>query len=140
MAVHKYDLGIVGNCSYLAYIDLRADVKWMCLPRFDSSPLFGSLLDEDNGGHFYIRPTDDNCSAHQYYIPNTNVLCTEFTCPDGRFVVKDCAPRMRIYDRQFRPLMLVRKIEILGGAPAITISCQPRGDYGKSIPESVMAS
>ena len=45
MAVHQYNMGIIGNCSYLAYIDTRADVKWMCLPRFDSSFLFGSLLD-----------------------------------------------------------------------------------------------
>ena len=140
MPVHKYNMGIIGNCSYLAYIDVRADVKWMCLPRFDSSFLFGSLLDEENGGHFYIRPAEERCSARQYYIPNTNVLCTEFTCSDGRFVVKDCAPRMRIHDRQFRPLMLVRKIELLEGEPAISICCQPRGEYGKLVPETVIAS
>ncbi|HEX9513625.1 MAG TPA: glycoside hydrolase family 15 protein [Puia sp.] len=140
MPLHKYNMGIIGNCSYLAYIDTRADVKWMCLPRFDSSFLFGSLLDEEKGGHFYIRPTDEQCSSRQYYIPNTNVLCTEFQCRDGRFVVKDCAPRMRIHERQFRPLMLVRKIELLEGEPAINICCQPRGDYGRQLPESVMAS
>jgi GH15 family glucan-1,4-alpha-glucosidase len=140
MPVHKYNMGIVGNCSYLAYIDTSADVKWMCLPRFDSSPLFGSLLDEGNGGHFFIRPADEGCSARQYYISNTNVLCTEFTCRDGKFVVRDCAPRMRIHDRQFRPLMLVRKVELLEGEPAVTICCQPRGEYGKRIPESVIAS
>jgi glucoamylase len=133
-------MGVIGNCSYLAYIDTRADVKWMCLPRFDSSFLFGSLLDEEKGGHFYIRPTDEQCSSRQYYIPNTNVLCTEFRCRDGRFVVKDCAPRMRIHDRQFRPLMLIRKIELLEGEPAINICCQPRGDYGRQLPESVIAS
>jgi GH15 family glucan-1,4-alpha-glucosidase len=140
MPVHKYNMGIIGNCSYLAYIDARADVKWMCLPRFDSSFLFGSLLDEAGGGHFYIRPADERCSSRQYYIPNTNVLCTEFTCADGRFVVKDCAPRMRIHERQFRPLMLVRKIELLEGEPAISVCCQPRGEYGKLVPETVIAS
>ena len=123
MPVHKYDMGVIGNCSYLAYIDMRADVKWMCLPRFDSSFLFGSLLDEEKGGHFSIIPTDASATSRQYYIPNTNVLCTEFICPDGRFVVKDCAPRMRIHERQFRPLMLVRKIELLEGEPAIRICC-----------------
>jgi glucoamylase len=112
----------------------------MCLPRFDSSFLFGSLLDEENGGHFYIRPADERHNSRQYYIPNTNVLCTEFTCGDGKFVVKDCAPRMRIHDRQFRPLMLVRKIELLEGEPSISVCCQPRGDYGKLVPETVIAS
>ena len=140
MPLHQYKMGIIGNCSYLAYIDTRADVKWMCLPRFDSSFLFGSLLDEEKGGHFYIRPTGEQYSSRQYYIPNTNVLCTEFHCKDGRFVVKDCAPRMRIHERQFRPLMLVRKIELLEGEPAISICCQPRGDYGRQVPESVIAS
>jgi len=140
MRPHKYKMGIIGNCSYLAYIDDRADVKWMCLPRFDSSFLFGSLLDEEKGGHFFIRPMDDTFTSAQYYVPNTNVLCTEFRCRDGRFVVKDCAPRMRIHDRQFRPLMLVRKIELLEGEPAVLISCQPRGDYGRIVPESVIAS
>jgi GH15 family glucan-1,4-alpha-glucosidase len=140
MAVHKYNMGVIGNCSYLAYIDDGADVRWMCLPRFDSSFLFGSLLDEDRGGHFFIRPTEPGYAARQYYVPNTNVLCTEFTCTGGRFLVKDCAPRMRIYERQFRPLMLVRKIELLEGTPAITVCCQPRGDYGNVVPESVIAS
>jgi len=40
---HTYDMGIIGNCSYLAYIDTHANVKWMCMPRFDSSFIFGSL-------------------------------------------------------------------------------------------------
>lgn len=135
MPIHKYNMGITGNCSYLAYIDTSADIKWLCLPRFDSSFLFGSLLDEEKGGHFSIRPAMDNYTSRQYYIPNTNVLCTEFTTADGRFIVKDCAPRMMIHDRQFRPLMVVRKIELLQGEPAIRISCQPRGDYGKMVPE-----
>jgi len=140
MAVHKYNMGVVGNCTYLAYIDLRADVKWMCMPRFDSSFLFGSLLDEDRGGHFSIRPTGEDYRVRQYYVTNTNVLCTEFTCRDGRFVVKDFAPRIRIYERQFRPPMLVRKVELLEGEPAITVSCQPRGGYGKVVPEAVIGS
>jgi GH15 family glucan-1,4-alpha-glucosidase len=140
MAVHKYNMGVIGNCSYLAYIDLRADVRWMCMPKFDSSFLFGSLLDEENGGHFGIRPTGEDYRVRQFYIANTNVLCTEFTCRDGRFVVRDFAPRIRIYERQFRPLMLVRKVELLEGEPAITVSCQPRGDYGKVVPDAVIGS
>lgn len=135
MPAHKYNMGIIGNCSYLAYIDTHADVKWMCLPRFDSSFLFGSLLDEEKGGHFFIRPAAEGYTSRQYYIPNTNVLCTEFTAPDGSFIVKDYAPRMTIFERQFRPLMLMRKIELLQGAPAIRITCDPRGEYGQLVPE-----
>jgi len=140
MPLHKYNMGIIGNCSYMAYIDTSADVKWMCLPRFDSSFIFGSLLDEKKGGHFFIRPAEDNYESKQYYVPNTNILCTEFTTLQGKFIVKDCAPRMMIYERMFRPLMMVRKIELVHGDPSIRISCQPRGNYGQLIPEIVTAS
>ncbi|HEY0678459.1 MAG TPA: trehalase-like domain-containing protein, partial [Chitinophagaceae bacterium] len=140
MPTHKYDLGVIGNCSYLAYIDTKADVKWMCMPRFDSSFLFGSLLDEEKGGHFYIRPVTDQYENSQYYIQNTNLLTTEFATTDGRFKVIDCAPRMTIHERQFKPQMLVRKIQLISGNPVIRIRCEPRGDYGRTVPEIVVGS
>src|SRR5215218_8596003 len=106
MSVHKYSLGIIGNCSYMAYIDMSADVKWMCMPRFDSSFLFGSLLDEERGGYFYIQSDTGINESHQYYVQNTNLLFTEFSTSAGNFRIVDCAPRMTIHDRQIRPAML----------------------------------
>jgi GH15 family glucan-1,4-alpha-glucosidase len=139
MSVHRYMMGVVGNCSYLAYIDMTANIKWMCLPRFDSSFVFGSLLDSTKGGEFSIIPKGQYTST-QYYINNTNVLCTEFQCTNGKYRVVDCAPRFNQYDRNFRPLMLVRKIELLEGNPVITVRCQPVGNYGQMKAEQVMGS
>lgn len=31
MTRHTYDMGIVGNCAYLAHIDTLARVRWLCL-------------------------------------------------------------------------------------------------------------
>lgn len=132
-------MGVVGNCSYMAYIDTHAAVKWMCMPRFDSSFLFGSLLDSRKGGEFSISPVRDY-EAKQNYIPNTNVLSTEFTTAQGRFRVIDCAPRFYQYERYFKPLMLVRKIELLEGNPVILVKCKPVGNYGEMIPEIVVSS
>lgn len=140
MAVHKYNMGVVGNCAYIAYIDTTADVKWLCLPRFDSSFIFGSLLDEKRGGHFYIRPAATEYNSRQYYLANTNILCTEFETAEGAFRVIDCAPRMQNFERQFKPLMLVRKIELIRGDPSIVISCKPSGNYGQISPEIVTGS
>ncbi|PWT71357.1 MAG: glycosyl hydrolase [Bacteroidetes bacterium] len=140
MGLHRYKMGVIGNCSYMAYVDTMADIKWLCLPRFDSSFIFGSLLDEKKGGHFYIQPTEENFTTRQYYMPNTNILCTEFTVSKGKFVVKDCAPRMAIYERIFRPLMIVRKIELLDGDPSVKICCEPKGKYGELVPEIVYGS
>ena len=33
---HIYPLGIIGNCSYMSYIDLTGNVVWQCWPKFDS--------------------------------------------------------------------------------------------------------
>lgn len=139
MAVHRYNMGIVGNCSYLGYIDMAANVAWLCLPRFDSSFIFGSLLDDKKGGEFSITPVGEYTSR-QYYIPNTNVLCTEFQCPGGKFRVVDCAPRFMQYERFFRPLMLVRKIEVLEGHAEVRVRCRPMGAYGTMKPETVPGS
>jgi GH15 family glucan-1,4-alpha-glucosidase len=132
-------MGIVGNCSYMAYIDTHASVKWMCMPRFDSSFLFGSLLDSKKGGEFTITPSGEYSST-QHYILNTNVLVTEFKTEQGRFRVIDCAPRFYQYERYFKPLMLVRKIELLEGNPVITVKCKPVGNYGEMQSETITSS
>lgn len=137
---HQYNLGIIGNCAYLAYIDTSADVRWMCWPRFDSSFVFGNLLDQQKGGYFYVHPYEKGFSSEQYYLENANILCTEFEGEGGRFRVTDFAPRFYQHERYFKPLMLVRKIEPLSGHPKIQVGCQPVGNYGETIPESYLGS
>jgi GH15 family glucan-1,4-alpha-glucosidase len=137
--LHRYKLGIVGNCSYIAYIDDEAAVRWLCMPRFDSSFIFGSLLDANRDGEFSIKP-NGQFSTNQSYIENTNILCTNIDASDGRFRVIDFAPRFYHYDRYFKPLMLVRKIEPISGQPRITVTCLPVGDYGRIRPEIVIGS
>lgn len=123
----------------MAYIDTHASVKWMCMPRFDSSFLFGSLLDSKKGGEFSITPSGDYAST-QSYFPNTNVLVTEFSTAQGRYRVIDCAPRFYQFERYFKPLMLVRKIELLEGNPVITVKCRPVSNYGETPSETIVAS
>jgi GH15 family glucan-1,4-alpha-glucosidase len=139
LAQHQYNMGIVGNCSYMAYIDTKAEVRWMCMPRFDSSFLFGSLLDTKKGGVFSITP-EGKYESRQYYIPNTNVLSTEFTTSHGKFRVLDCSPRFIQFERYFKPQMLVRKIELLEGNPEIKVKCRPVGNYGETMSEPVVSS
>lgn len=138
--VNKYNFGIIGNCSYLAYIDTHANVNWLCMPRFDSSFIFGSLLDADKGGEFSVQPKSTAFTSKQYYLKNTNILATEFELEEGRFRVVDFAPRIYQYNRYFKPLMLFRKIELLEGNPFITVKCKPVGEYGELTPEVVAGS
>lgn len=129
---HKYNLGLVGNCSYLAMPSTTGNIEWLCWPRFDSSFVFGGLLDSGpKGGHFYVSPASENYKVRQYYLENTAILCTEFKTSEGSFRVVDCAPRFKQHGRNHHPLVLIRKIELLSGAPRIKFDCEPRYDYGR---------
>ena len=114
--MNRYNFGVIGNCSFLAYVDTNANVNWMCMPRFDSSFIFGSLLDKKKGGEFSITPANGKYISKQYYLRNTNILATEFEVPEGKFKVIDFAPRFNQYERYFKPLMLFRKIELISGS------------------------
>ena len=137
---HRYDMGIVGNCAYVAHIDTSARVVWMCLPRFDSSSVFGYLLDREKGGQLAVESAEPAKECRQDYVWNTNVLVTTIVASDGTFRVTDCAPRFRQFGRAFKPLMFVRKLEPVAGTPRIRIVCRPRGGYGSVEPRIYIQS
>jgi GH15 family glucan-1,4-alpha-glucosidase len=131
MKKHTYKTGIIGNCSFLAHISTDTNVEWLCWPRFDSTFIFGGLLDKKKGGEFSILP-EGKYTTHQYYLENTNVLITEITLEHGeKYRVTDFAPRYYFNQRYYKPLMLIRKIEAIEGNPRVRVKCEPVSDYGK---------
>lgn len=136
---HRYNMAIVGNCHYIAYIDDQSDLTWMCWPYMDSSFVFGSLLDKEQGGCFKVTP-QTAYHTKQRYIENTAVVITSFFCEDGDFEVIDFAPRFHIHDRYFKPLQFFRKIKRLKGQPRVRITCDPRGHYGEQSPSITVGS
>ena len=131
-------LGIVGNCSFNALLD-KGSVEWLCWPRPDSSFVVGPLLDRERGGAFVVEGIGAT-EITQDYVENTNVLRTLFTGPDGSFELLDFAPRFALYDRRFKPLMLVRILRPLEGEPRAVVRCHPVYDYGQSVAGSWRAS
>ena len=140
MSRHTYDYGVIGNCAFTAHININSNISWMCWPRFDSSFIFGGLIDSEKGGEFSIKPTGEKMISTQYYVENTNILCTEIEGETGVYRVTDFAPRFFQDDRYYRPLMLIRKIERVRGNPSLVVKCQPMGDYGNITPENSMGS
>ena len=137
---HSYDFGLIGNCAFTAHVATDTSIQWMCWPRFDSSFVFGSLIAGEKGGGFSIAPSGGIQSSSQSYIENTNILQTEIISEDGSYRVTDFAPRFMQFDRYYKPLMLVRKVERIKGNPIISVKCEPTGDYGnvkgKAVAES----
>jgi alpha,alpha-trehalase len=82
------DMGLIGDGTTSALVGLDGSVPWLCLPRFDSEPLFCGLLDHARGGHFTVAP-DEVIEARQRYEPDTAVLVTELRGPTGLVAVTD---------------------------------------------------
>ncbi|MBC7371817.1 MAG: glycoside hydrolase family 15 protein, partial [Bdellovibrionaceae bacterium] len=140
---HRYNMGLIGNCAFSALVSTEAEVSWMCLPRFDSSFIFGSLLDSEKGGTFAIRPVASPGPAvrsSQTYLNNTNILCTRFESKEGIYEVIDFAPRFQLFERYHKPLMLFRKVKKISGNPRICVTCQPVGDYGRKTSSAQLGS
>lgn len=133
------DLGLIGNCQFSALVHRNGSVVWCCVPRFDSEPVFASLLDEADGGSFLVAPADGELGTMSY-LENTNILETRFDTKTGSFRVLDFAPRFSQYDRIFRPTQIMRIVEPLEGSPRIRVVCDPRIGWSKNKPVRVQGS
>ena len=133
------DLGLIGNCQFSALISTSGDVVWCCLPRFDSEPVFSSLLDAEEGGRFRIAAAD-GVEGRLRYLPSTNILETIFETPTGHFRVIDFIPRFMQHGRAFRPTQLIRIVEPIDGTPRVVVQCDPRLGWSKERPTVVQGS
>ncbi|WP_339751222.1 glycoside hydrolase family 15 protein [Algoriphagus aquimarinus] len=140
MKKHTYGSGVIGNCAYIAHVELDTNISWMCLPRFDSDFIFGGMLDREKGGEFTIHPESGDFKSSQVYLENTNVLKTTVVSGEDSYAVTDFAPRFKNFDRYYKPLMLIRKIEAVSGSPKILIKCQPSAEHGSRLLKSSMGS
>jgi GH15 family glucan-1,4-alpha-glucosidase len=121
---------IIGNCATAALINEDCSIDWLCLPFFDSSSVFGRILDEKKGGHFKIW-AENIISVEQSYLYHTPIVKTVFTTKDGVFEVRDYMPRFSNNDGQiYCPSEIHRGIYLVKGNPKILIECNPRPNYG----------
>ncbi|MEO5968455.1 MAG: glycoside hydrolase family 15 protein [Bdellovibrionia bacterium] len=125
-----YNYGLIGNCQTSVLVSKMASLDWWCLPRPDSPPVFGKLVD-DEGGHCSVQLAGASRS-HQYYQPNTNVLVTHLYSSDGSEIrITDFSPRFTVQDKVYRPNSIYRVIEPVAGHPVIQISCRPVNGWEK---------
>jgi len=128
--IHKYAMGIIGNGSWLALINDFGNVSWLCWPHFDSSFLFGNLLDKNKGGDFQILSQSEIISTSQKYLNDTNILITTIETNDGIFDINDFAPLSQNNSEWIRPHVFIRKIAPKQGTNFIKIACSPTYKYG----------
>ncbi|MFH9609616.1 glycoside hydrolase family 15 protein [Streptomyces sp. NPDC017448] len=124
------DFGLIGDGSTAALVGLDGSIPWMCLPRFDSEPLFCGLLDPARGGSFALAP-EGLTEARQRYEPDTGVLITELRGPTGVVRVTDALvlrPGTDLTDdAPAHRGELVRSALVLEGDVRLRMDLEPRG-------------
>jgi GH15 family glucan-1,4-alpha-glucosidase len=132
----------LSDCHTGALVAPDGAIDWLCVPRFDSPSVFGSLLDRQ-AGFFRVAPFGINHPTTVAYEPGTNVLETTWKTPNGWIVVRDAltmgprdhedtiTPHTRPPADDDADHMLVRTIECLEGEVEVEIVCEPAFDYGR---------
>lgn len=125
-----YNFGIIGNCQVSALVDQTGSVSWLCFPRPDSPPVFGSLLDSD-GGELTTQVSRFKTSS-QTYVRNTNILLTTLMDQEGgKAELVDFCPRFEQNGRMYRPSSLFRVIRPASGTPRMEIKSKPVSGWDK---------
>ncbi|MEU6720883.1 glycoside hydrolase family 15 protein [Nonomuraea sp. NPDC046802] len=124
------DLGVIGDGTTVALVGLDGSIPWMCLPRFDSEPLFCGLLDHEYGGHFAVAP-EDLVEARQLYEPDTGVLTTELRSTTGLVRITDALVLRSgadlTDDAPVGRAELIRSAVVLHGTVRLRVDVKPRG-------------
>ena len=135
------DYGFLSDCHTGALVAPDGGVDWLCVPRFDSPSVFGSLLDRE-AGTFRFGPFGINVPTQRVYEAGTNVLVTTWKTPSGWVVVKDAltigpsrgpdvvTPHTRPPADDDAEHILVRTAECVDGQVEIELVCEPVFDYG----------
>jgi GH15 family glucan-1,4-alpha-glucosidase len=134
--------GFLSDCHTGALVAPDGAVDWLCVPRFDSPSVFGSLLDR-GAGAFRLGPFGINVPSGRTYEPGTNTLVTAWKTPSGWAVVRDAltmgprrgedtiTPHTRPPADEDAEHMLVRTVGCLEGSIEVELVCEPGFDYGR---------
>jgi GH15 family glucan-1,4-alpha-glucosidase len=118
--------GVIGNMQSIALVGMNGSIDFLCYPNFDSPTVFATLLDDEKGGHFEIRPQLSNMRVRQLYLPETNILLTRFLAEEGVAELTDFMP---IEQDGEQPNEIVRSVSVIRGNVHFEMRCQPRFNY-----------
>src|SRR5581483_25300 len=140
----------LSNCHTGALVASDGSVDWLCVPRFDSPSVFGSLLDR-TAGSFRLGPFGATVPSDRTYEPGTNTLLSSWRTPTGWALVRDgmtmgprrgedtITPHTRPPADDDAEHVLVRTVRCLSGSVEIELVCEPVFDYGRTTAEWSLA-
>jgi alpha,alpha-trehalase len=136
------EYAFLSNCHTGALIAPDGAIDWLCVPRFDSPSVFGTLLDRQ-AGSFRLGPFGINVPSARIYEPGTNMVVTTWRTPTGWASVFDAltmgptrgedtiTPHTRPPADEDAEHLLVRTVLCLEGKVEMELVCEPVFEYGR---------
>ncbi len=128
MALRIEDYALIGDTHTVALVGANGSIDWLCLPRFDASACFASLLGTGDNGFWDVAPRGEVVASRRRYRGPTLVLETEFETAHGAARLVDCMAPRGSHPR------IVRVVEGVRGEVPMRMRFSPRFDYGRVRP------
>jgi GH15 family glucan-1,4-alpha-glucosidase len=124
------DHGLIGDGTTAALVARDGAVSWLCVPRFDSPPLFCRILDAKRGGAFSLA-LEDVVESRQFYESDSGVLVTELRGRSGLVRLTDALTLRSgadlAEDTPAGRAELLRSVSVLQGHVRLRIEVEPWG-------------
>jgi GH15 family glucan-1,4-alpha-glucosidase len=119
------DYALIGDTRTAALCSSLGSIDWLCLPRFDSEPVFGSLVARDTAGSFLVTAEGIRRVSRRYRDGSAVLETTWHT--DSSVVVLTEGMVLDVASGLLPQALLVRRVECRAGAGAnLRIRFDPR--------------
>ncbi len=122
------DYAVVADLQTAALVARDGSMDWLCLPRFDSSAAFASLLGGPKAGRWRIAPMRGGACTRRAYRDDTMILESTWETDEGTVTILDFMPI-----RQTQP-DLIRIVVGVSGRVRMGVELVARFDYGRVVP------
>ncbi len=122
------DHALIGDKRTCALVATDGTIDWMCLPRFDGSAVFCSILGTDQNGEWRMSPASGITASTRRYAGETLVMETDLSSAEGTVRLID------FMSPEPSGPCLVRIVEGLEGTVPMRSVVSARFGYGRTRP------
>jgi hypothetical protein len=122
--------GTIGDRRTAALGAADGTLDWLCLPNYDSPPVFGALLDAGRGGYWRFGPPAP-VLGRQSYRRDTATLVTIWETEGGTLELADAMlwPESERPEGREPRRVVLRRLRCTRGAVDAVMAFRPRGDF-----------
>ncbi|HEX2069875.1 MAG TPA: glycoside hydrolase family 15 protein [Actinomycetota bacterium] len=120
------DYALIGDGRTAALSSAHGSIDWLCLPRFDSDPIFGRLVGGDRAGRFSFD-LEGRTHVSRRYRDGSSVLETTWRTPGAEVRLTE-GMVLKVSGRLLPQVVLVRRLETEGEPVRVGLLYDPRAN------------